>query len=132
MAVSTIPGIPATATSAAPDDYVELGGGTNGSRKILGEGFIPSWLPSGEVFLTPVFLVNRTGQTGGGSTNLDGFNVSAVPAPYNYLASLNVTSGQKNWMLRAKIGGDPSSSITDAFVVPTGSNPNNLIWAAYS
>jgi hypothetical protein len=36
MADYTIPNIPATATTPASDDYIELGGSSYGSRKILG------------------------------------------------------------------------------------------------
>jgi hypothetical protein len=133
MAFSTIPGIATQTPSVATDDQIELGGVTKGSRRINASAAFPLFLNSLSVVCMPTFFLESvTGQTGGGPTNLDGLDISQAPAGYNYRVDIDAASGQKSWLLRPRQAGDPVASVTDVAVIPTGSNPNNLIFAAFS
>jgi len=84
---------------------------------------------------SPIYLGWITAQTGGIRTSIDSLNVtgiSMVQLPLILQTTISYSGGGfalQNWMLRPMIVGDPSSSVTGAFIVPV-TNPNSLIWQA--
>jgi hypothetical protein len=70
-----------------------------------------------------------TGETGGTRLTIDSLNVTAIPTYLLPLSILVTILGHGEiWNLRAMALGDPSVSVTGAFVVPV-TNPGALIWA---
>src|ERR1022692_2030942 len=84
---------------------------------------------------TPIYLGWITAQTGGIKTSIDSLNVVGIPTsklPLILQTTISYSGGGfalQNWMLRQMQTGDPSASVTGAFIVPVV-NPNALIWQA--
>ena len=80
-----------------------------------------------------IYLGWITADTGGTKTTLDSLSVTGITTLQLPLL-VDITPSYSNggyvcerWMLRPMQVGDPSSSVTGAFVVPI-TNPNSLIW----